>query len=883
MLMLLCLALGATGFSSGSAEEDGEIESIVPFGWHDGEAGVVTETWRCSAFGWAVDPDDTARDLQVQILADGNPVATVNADLLREDVGACPGGTCGFGVNLWGLIIPGVEHQISARAYDVETAAWVSLPGTPKALTCWGYPEGFHDGTQGVVDQYSCNANGWAVDPDNRERDVQVRVTSDGVQVASTIASNYREDMERLGICPGGTCAWLADLWGLISPDQEHQITAQAYDEESNGWLNLEATPKSLTCQSPPPPAPIITISTSNNYLRADHFAPRTLVTFTVYPSAAEGEAVMWSDSRATDESGFAIIWPWEAPPDLEPGNYVMGTDRTSTKELVLEAITLDVFDPLTDTMAGTAPTAPEGRFVFAWAGVGSTGCGMGVTADPVTGAWMVDLTDSCDVTFDMEGAAHVYDPDGDVTVVHRGPTVSPPPSAYLRAFPEGDFVDGESWPPDQLVSLEVGGLTFEATAGSGGHAEFALTGYDLVQGDVLTMTSGDIVVVHTVKQLFVTDINVEAQTVAGTVDGTEVVHVWTDGAERYVDSNEGGSWLADFSGAVDPVLVPGTCGNSEAWGEGGSSTIVDWCIPEPTPNPLFTVFPEQEVVEGWEWPLGESVHLEIDDPSTDPSMDFDTYGDVELAPWDHVTPWLWIDFSGSYDVKAGDVLTLTGPSGSAEHVVRVLTVSGADPIENIVTGTSDPEEEIRLWPYNAAEALTVTANGDGSWSADLDDISYDLMPGETVRAAISDENGNETAVDRDVLLSIQIDIKPFSPINQVACRFPSNLIPVALLSAEGFDASSVDPDSIRFGRTGIEAEVVRVGRDDHPAQHSGDVNGDGFADVVYYFRLGDTGFNCADIPQGKYSVRVDAALTGWTPEYGVQGVDFLRLFRLFD
>ena len=109
--------------------------STLPEGFHDGMEGTVDAN-SCTAVGWAVDPDDRNRDLQVQILSDGSPVITMTANLLREDVGACPGGTCGFGVNLWGLISAGQVHQITAQAYDEETEAWLNLGATPKSLTC---------------------------------------------------------------------------------------------------------------------------------------------------------------------------------------------------------------------------------------------------------------------------------------------------------------------------------------------------------------------------------------------------------------------------------------------------------------------------------------------------------------------------------------------------------------------------------------------------------------------------------------------------------------------------------------------------------------------------------------------------------------------------
>src|SRR5574341_971589 len=59
-------------------------------------------------------------------------------------------------------------------------------------------------------------------------------------------------------------------------------------------------------------------------------------------------------------------------------------------------------------------------------------------------------------------------------------------PSPWLRAFPDGDFVDGSYWPADKPVHLEVNDLVFNTKAGSDGHVEFVLAGYDLKQGDVL-------------------------------------------------------------------------------------------------------------------------------------------------------------------------------------------------------------------------------------------------------------------------------------------------------------------------------------------------------------------------------------------------------------
>ncbi|HLC05473.1 MAG TPA: hypothetical protein VJK02_20745 [Anaerolineales bacterium] len=705
-VVVSALALGATGFSGGFSKGLAQFESALPEGFHDGEQGVV-DSKGCTAFGWAADPDDRDSDLEVQILVDGKVLTTVKADLPRPGLDACPEGTCGFGVNLWGLITPGVEHQITAQAYDDETGAWVNLSSTPKFLTCWGYPEGFHDGAEGRVDQYSCNANGWTVDPDYPDRDLQVRVFSDGAEIASTFASLYRKDMDTLGICPGGTCSWYVDLWGVISSDEEHLITAQAYDVETDIWWDLEATPKSLTCQSPPPSTPRIWADPYGEYINGWDWPPGSHVELLVYREAEE----LYSAAQDADGSGAVGFDLHEGEIDLKAGDRVTLADGETTKELVVTDLAITQISSVTETVSGIH--------------------------DPAYGFWI--------------------------------------------------HVDNRQ--PDQVAFTET---------------EWAATFAELNPGE------------------------------------------WGEVSQPDIDGDETG-----FS-----FLVP---------------------------NPHFSAFPEQEVVEGWEWPIGEAVHLAIDDPSTSDSPDFATVGVIEPAYWDGETPWLWIDFSASYDVKAGDVVSVAGSSGSAEHTVRALDVTEMDPAENVASGTSAPMAEIHLWPYYWDQPLVVNADGDGNWSGDLDGIGFDLKPGDTVRASIVDDRGNETAVDRTALRPISIDIRPLSELNLAACRYPSTLIPVALLSEEDFDAGSVDPDSIFFGRTGSEAGVVRAGWNDHPMQYRPDVNGDGFRDIVYYFRLGDTGFSCADIPEGKYSVRVDGWLTGWAGDYGVEGVDFLKLFWFFN
>lgn len=127
--------------------------------------------------------------------------------------------------------------------------------------------------------------------------------------------------------------------------------------------------------------------------------------------------------------------------------------------------------------------------------------------------------------------------------------------------------------------------------------------------------------------------------------------------------------------------------------------------------------------------------------------------------------------------------------------------------------------------------------------------------------------------------LSILMDIKPEDPRNVVNLNSRGRL-PVAIFSTKDFDASSIVPQTIRFGPKGASPltmeEEDRDDRDDHGdrddredrdrreerrrtgriQQHLEDINGDRLPDLLLFFRIQEIGFTCADN---------QAILTGFT------------------
>jgi len=83
----------------------------------------------------------------------------------------------------------------------------------------------------------------------------------------------------------------------------------------------------------------------------------------------------------------------------------------------------------------------------------------------------------------------------------------------------------------------------------------------------------------------------------------------------------------------------------------------------------------------------------------------------------------------------------------------------------------------------------------------------------------------------------------------------------VAILTTETFDATTVDPLSVRFG--------PKEAREAHGKGHIEDVNGDGDVDLVLHFHIQETGIRCGDTL---------ASLTGETfAGQAIEGFDSIK------
>ncbi len=108
-----------------------------------------------------------------------------------------------------------------------------------------------------------------------------------------------------------------------------------------------------------------------------------------------------------------------------------------------------------------------------------------------------------------------------------------------------------------------------------------------------------------------------------------------------------------------------------------------------------------------------------------------------------------------------------------------------------------------------------------------------------------------------NTIIQVEIDIKPGSYPNAINPNSRS-VIPVAILTTNTFDASDVNPGTVKFGQMGTEASPIRWAMED--------VDGDSDLDMILHFRTQDTEITMGD---------TEAKLTGKTWEdIPIEGAD---------
>lgn len=195
------------------------------------------------------------------------------------------------------------------------------------------------------------------------------------------------------------------------------------------------------------------------------------------------------------------------------------------------------------------------------------------------------------------------------------------------------------------------------------------------------------------------------------------------------------------------------------------------------------------------------------------------------------------------FALAEGATLTLSPPGGTQPENTPPVADAGPDIFTTsldvtsiIIEGTAtDPDTEDSLtyrWLEETVEfTLWAPVGANGEAPLDLATILPQYLGIGTHILTLEVSDGQEFVSDEMILVievqQIEIDIKPDSE-NNVINLGSNGLIPVAILSEAGFDATALDPNSITLAGAGV---AVR-GKGDKYLASEKDVNSDGLVDL---------------------------------------------------
>ena len=480
----------------------------------------------------------------------------------------------------------------------------------------------------------------------------------------------------------------------------------------------------------------------------------------------------------------------------LEPGQLVSMTDGITTKTHTVTDLTVTTIDPVADTIAGTAE--PGSQVEIGWI-CEENKCAFRRVITNGSGHWLADFSvvgedddekDLFDIHPGSGNEARQSDVDGDSTNM-QWRVLNP----YIEVSPGSHWLHGRDWPNGAELTLTIDdpnlppAVDYTTTAVMGPApwnpgdpndivADFNLSDFNLEAGQVVKVTDETTERTYTITILAITGFDLAADTISGiAAPGAEVqvcVNTPDNCVSRYVTADLDGNWTADYAnpGARDDEqqlvdLQNGDNGWAAQRDANGNQTWADWHMP----NPNLSVRANDDRVEANEWPLGDVITLEIDDPGT-PLVNPD-YSDTQIVvvhPQDPNGTYVSFDIKGFVDIQPGFVVSMSDGVTTKTHTVTGLEFTSVDLDGDLVHGVADPNVRVNVWACGDSNCYNryVTTDDNGNWIADFsapgnendEQVIFDIVDGTWIDSSQqADEDGDYTMFGATVSLPTISDI----------------------------------------------------------------------------------------------------------------------------
>lgn len=484
--------------------------------------------------------------------------------------------------------------------------------------------------------------------------------------------------------------------------------------------LSLLGTPGPVLAQEPGPI--IFGVSAASNWISGNGWQSNGTVEINIdNPSTPENPDT--TTIQNTDLSGNFL---YRSEYDVSVGDTVTVSDGNSTKQVTVSNFAVTVVDSENDIISGIGSPNATVRVwtenIFGWGPI---------TIDS-SGYWQADLAGITDITTVSSGMAIEQDSDGDGTLYEwRMPTF------YVR--PVENHVRSYGWQVGTSVNLSVDDpnipgspdytdtkiVTTASWDPSQTDVIFELgEAFTLEPGMVVTLTDGINTKSHTVTDLTVTGINLEADTISGVAQPGAIVNVGylcdqDDCAYRRVTADGSGNWMSDFSipGEEDFEqrlfdIAPGTSSWAGEQDEDNDETSMFWRVPYLEAS----INRPGHSVDGYGWPEGSSVSLAIDNPSNGTGVDYTDIQVSELNEWGEYN----VQFDlGEIRLETDSVITLTNGMDSLTLNVAYLDIIDVDTDNDRIYGKAAPGSAVAVESPHRARRVVI-ADPSGDWMADF-------------------------------------------------------------------------------------------------------------------------------------------------------------------